>query len=731
MPLRRDIGMATKSVSPSSPRSIFPSRIGFSASCGSSAAQTHDTRLAHTPLAGSSRVSPSSRPEAHIRKPPSPSVDVEAMFQSSLARFKSSRTTFSMDDSPTSPKSRPPSAETPAPPIGRTTAALQQHRNIFRQVTPTEEEEMQEERQVEHILLAPSPKQSHGQKASKRSIFNQLFIVVALIWAWAKATYVRFCNYIFTPTRTTRSKRNDSPLSWGMSYPVWLSFGGFRARPIPPRIPGMENYANAPRPLPRSGKIPRIYKMDHNETSTRIIPGIFHATRKNGNSSILRATSPTSGSIRKSVILSMKLASQGLAQICQSALATLYILVQGSLKAIYASWSLTVSASSATANALTSSLSSLRTQLTSWLTRPRPLYQTPTHIPSGPTFVTTTETSYAPTPNPTSRRRRNLIRTEMPPTESPALKALSAPPPRRHWKRKSLQSRGPQYIAGTDPATAASQNRRGSSPLPKIDIQFQVARRALSNGFGKLKSFFKYEGVGADEEAQRRMEEFYDNPVPDSVELKGKLFWQTQGKSNQQQPGIVTHRMYWQGETSQVPEVLSAAMSTMVTHLTITHCHILLEDVIAIISSSPFLERLEVSQVVSVETGVAPAFPLQQAQGQAVSHAWNLTSLSLASTTQLDRLFRHVQLQAISHLALRLVGEANKTNLSSLVPCLTPASRGQEQVVRVRGDLLPAKRDMLGGMFQEAGIIADFAHLLSRIPQRQQPNIVDRVVSSQ
>lgn len=299
-----------------------------------------------------------------------------------------------------------------------------------------------------------------------------------------------------------------------------------------------------------------------------------------------------------------------------------------------------------------------------------------------------------------------------------------------HWNRRSLQD---SRANDTSPSNTPHSSLESSAIImPFIEIQFQAARDALSNGFAKLQSFFRYTLTGSSPEAEEMMDaaeaafvhrqaleeqemqmrDIFANPVPRVDAQDGRIIWQP--KVGASQPGVVTHRMGWKGESEQVPEALSCALSTALTHLSIHGCNVSLNDVISIISMSVFLESLEVQQITPEELAIAPSIlEEEEAHDGTVIKVMNLTTLKLTSHVPLDTLFDEVRFESLSHLSLRLLGRASSTDFDFLA-ANTFRPSPKPQIFQLRANVPPWIFSNLQEAMRSAGVHTDFGRTWRR-----------------
>ncbi|KAJ2921536.1 hypothetical protein H1R20_g15561, partial [Candolleomyces eurysporus] len=248
-----------------------------------------------------------------------------------------------------------------------------------------------------------------------------------------------------------------------------------------------------------------------------------------------------------------------------------------------------------------------------------------------------------------------------------------AKPPMKHWqRRRPLASSGSttNHPSSSTSSTQGPSSSSSASRLAKIDLQVQVARGMMRSAFQKFREMFQYEVPDA--------EDIYDNPLYRLGVEGTKLELEV----DERQPTIVTHRMYWQGNEDRVPEALSVAVASSISHLTISNCNIALADVRAVILLCPSLETLEVKQVAADANPIASLYSLASTLEY---RAHGLRSLAITSHTRVDPLFDEILFPSIQSISLRLPGEGKWTNFGFL------QSLGQSlKRLRIRGDIPPA-----------------------------------------
>lgn len=216
------------------------------------------------------------------------------------------------------------------------------------------------------------------------------------------------------------------------------------------------------------------------------------------------------------------------------------------------------------------------------------------------------------------------------------------------------------------------------------------------SAFKKFRELFHYEVPDA--------EEIYDNPLSfDNIREAAVSGTKLKLEIDERQPTIVTHRMYWQGNEDRVPEALSVAVASSISHLTISNCNIALPDVRAIVLLCPSLETLEVRQIAATAQPIASLTTLAHAIESAPSA---LQSLTVTSSVPLETLFYDVAFPRIKSISLRLNGDGRWTTfdfLSQLGRSFTN--------FRLRGDIPPATEALIKRVVAERphGFDFDFA----------------------
>ncbi|KAJ3516773.1 hypothetical protein NMY22_g14124 [Coprinellus aureogranulatus] len=141
----------------------------------------------------------------------------------------------------------------------------------------------------------------------------------------------------------------------------------------------------------------------------------------------------------------------------------------------------------------------------------------------------------------------------------------------------------------------------------------------------------------------------------------------------EEQPAVVIHRMYWQGESQEEEEVnakmLTEALGKMLASLSIDRLSIGLQDVVAPPMSTWTLESLEIRDVVPDNEAGEPILPiLRSAQSNKQTPANNLpSSLTATSHARLETLFKKVGFPALTSLSLRLPRDAVLTDFNDLL----------------------------------------------------------------
>ncbi|EAU87501.2 hypothetical protein CC1G_11720 [Coprinopsis cinerea okayama7 len=142
---------------------------------------------------------------------------------------------------------------------------------------------------------------------------------------------------------------------------------------------------------------------------------------------------------------------------------------------------------------------------------------------------------------------------------------------------------------------------------------------------------------------------------------------------------LVEQRLSWSGPMSDLKDVI-AEIPLMTTQLTVKDCDLTIEDVLIIISSFPYLEALDVRDVIGQGADLPP-----------VTKDAPLRSLTITSKTSLDGLFNNVRLPSLVSISLRLLGDGMQTDLAELF-----AIHGSELLtVRLRGHFPAETKAML------------------------------------
>ncbi|KAJ3550472.1 hypothetical protein NMY22_g453 [Coprinellus aureogranulatus] len=244
------------------------------------------------------------------------------------------------------------------------------------------------------------------------------------------------------------------------------------------------------------------------------------------------------------------------------------------------------------------------------------------------------------------------------------------------------------------------------TPKPRIDLHIQVARNALRGGrYTEFRECFRYEApAGIDAQPmQAIMEDLFDNPV---------IMESSEGKivraPPEEQPDIVVHRMYWQGEEEQAIKVLNVALGTMLVNLSIDHCSLGLQEVAAVLALTPVLDSLEVRDVNDMLNSAS-----QSNEPEIIN---NLSSLTITSHIQLDSLFEKVKFPRLAVLSLRLHGTGYPETIDKMVPSAfppkpsDPGSR-KDRTVRLRCQLVPGVKKKLEDSLTKKGVRLDYGNL--------------------
>ncbi|KAJ3537935.1 hypothetical protein NMY22_g5387 [Coprinellus aureogranulatus] len=285
---------------------------------------------------------------------------------------------------------------------------------------------------------------------------------------------------------------------------------------------------------------------------------------------------------------------------------------------------------------------------------------------------------HTPSPDPInlaliSTRRRRRLQNEPIDTTAGSQIAVSGRQPLSVRRPKSLQHARQWRDMGKPTSLPIPR-------CPRVGIHVKTLRNAFrGEGYTIFRRHFKYDAP-PDSEAQLALADVYDNPVLTAVTQDGEFdntdLTERAGRKivkapPAQQPPFVVHPLYWEGELGEHPsEAIKQSMNLLVTVLTIDHCYIVLNDVVAILALSQTLQSLEVRNVVADGQSVTI---FTQSEGK--NEAKSLSRLTLTSCVPVDPVLKRVAFPELKSISLRLCESANTTTFDDLQGETAPSLR--------------------------------------------------------